>query len=73
MFFSKHLFIPERNIDVSIVVGKHLELPQIENPTAEEVDKYHNLYVQEVIQLFNRNVDKYDPGSELKIWGSHKP
>jgi len=34
------------------VFGRPLGLPHIENPTNEEVDKYHNLYVNEVIRIF---------------------
>lgn len=36
------------------VIGPPLELPCIAKPTPEEVAKYHELYKQALIDLFNR-------------------
>ena len=53
------MFLPDNNIDVTAVVGKQIPLPKIEEPTAEEIDKYHALYIAEVKALFERNKAKY--------------
>ena len=44
-------------VKVVSVVGKPLGLPKIENPTAEDVDKYHALYTDEVKRIFDTYKD----------------
>ena len=37
----------------------------------ELVEKYHDIYIRNVKDLFNRHVDKYDPGAKLVIYGEN--
>ena len=59
LFIGKYLFLPDNDIDVTVVVGKKIELPFIEKPTVEDVDKYHGVYMQQLELLFERNKAKY--------------
>ncbi|KRX09352.1 hypothetical protein PPERSA_04658 [Pseudocohnilembus persalinus] len=72
LMFSRYISFPEKDIDNVIVVGRHIEMPKIDNPTQQEIDKYHSIYLMRVKQIFEKNVDKYDPGAELKFWGESK-
>ncbi|XP_004694486.1 PREDICTED: acyl-CoA wax alcohol acyltransferase 2 [Condylura cristata] len=44
---------------VTIVVGKPLPMPKIENPSQEIVAKYHTLYVDALCKLFNQHKMKF--------------
>lgn len=41
------------------LVGKPIDLPKIENPTQEDIDKYHSLFMENLTQLFEENKFKY--------------
>ena len=41
------------------VVGKPIEIPFIENPTKEEIIKYHDIYIEELTKLFDEHKEKY--------------
>eukprot|EP01083_Nonionella_stella_P147688 466423_1 len=51
--------LPDRNIEMTSVVGKALTFPHIEDPTHDEVSKYHEKYVFELESLFERHKAKY--------------
>jgi hypothetical protein len=55
LFISKYLWLPSNEVDLYTVVGKPIDLPKIEKPTSEEVDKYHSIYIQELSSVFNRH------------------
>ena len=38
---------------VLVVVGKPLDMPQVDSPDQATIDKYHNVYVEEVKRLFD--------------------
>ncbi|DBA02996.1 TPA: hypothetical protein N0F65_003184 [Lagenidium giganteum] len=61
--------LPLPDVDLITVVGKPMQFPKIENPTKEDVKKYHALYVKAVVDLFERNKAKYavDPNATLEI------
>ncbi|AGO11388.1 AaceriACR140Cp [[Ashbya] aceris (nom. inval.)] len=61
-------FLPFRN-PINVVVGKpvHIEKRRT-NPTMEEIDHYHALYVQELRNVFDKHKDKFGyAGKEIKI------
>ena len=51
--------MPDDDMDFTVVVGKNIELPHIANPTSEDVDKYHSLFVEQVSALFDKFKEKY--------------
>ena len=60
VFIGKYFtFLPDCNMDVTIVVGKEIILPKIENPSPEDIDKYHAIYIKDLSALFERNKAKY--------------
>lgn len=65
--FWSLFFVPSPNVDIYVVIGKPLVLPHIHKPTKDDVVKYHNLYMEHVRELFNRHVDRCDPGATLKF------
>lgn len=60
-------FIP-RNDYMHIVVGKAVQLPQIDNPTNDDVHKYHEKYVTALKDLFDRHKTQYGEYGELEVW-----
>ena len=66
IFYSKFLVFPNTNIDLFTVVGKGMQFPIIKNACNEEVNKYHEIYVIEVQNLFNR-YKKYFQARDLEI------
>ena len=56
---SYTMILPDNNIDVSVVVGKPFKLPLIEKPTKVDVDKWHNVYIENMVELFEKNKEKY--------------
>ena len=41
------------------VVGPPLQLPQIDKPTAQDVEKYHGLYCKALLELFDKHKAQY--------------
>ncbi len=59
IFVGKFWFLPDNNIDITVVIGKPINLPHIENPTEDQVDQYHELYMKTLTEIFDRNKVKY--------------
>jgi hypothetical protein len=57
-------------VDLVSVVGKPLELPLIPNPTKEDVTKWHVAYIEALVDVFERNKQKYaaDPSAVLEVF-----
>lgn len=46
IFFSKYFgVLPNPFLEIYVVIGKKIDMPQISNPTKEDVDKYHKIYM----------------------------
>ncbi|GMI41838.1 hypothetical protein TrCOL_g3719 [Triparma columacea] len=58
-FLGKYGILPFDNIDITLVVGEAIQLPKIEKPTKEDVDKYHALYVAGLRKVFDENKKDY--------------
>ena len=52
-------YLPDHNIDINVVITKPMKLPQIDNPTPEEVDKYHTMYIDTMKKLFDTHKGQY--------------
>ncbi len=60
IFIGKYLsFMPEWNMDFTVVVGPNIQLPKIEEPTTQEIDQYHMSFVAAYRKLFDENKEKY--------------
>lgn len=54
IFIGKFFFMPDNDIDLVVVVGKKIPLPQISKPSAADVDKYHGLFLEAYQELFDK-------------------
>ena len=50
---------PPKSSPITVIVGKPLEIPHKENPTEEELLKYHQLFIAETIKLYDDHKDEY--------------
>jgi len=63
--------LPRHDVGLHTVVGKKLVLPKIEEPTPEDVAKWHAVYVGELKALFDRHkatCSARGAAAELEIW-----
>ena len=67
LFYGKFIWLPRHDIEILTVVGKGVELPLIPNPTKEDVDKYHSLYVTKLKELFDKYKERYGVKEDLEI------
>uniref|UniRef100_UPI00398EAD0B diacylglycerol O-acyltransferase 2 n=1 Tax=Pristiophorus japonicus TaxID=55135 RepID=UPI00398EAD0B len=44
---------------ICTVVGEPITVPRIENPSAEDVDIYHQMYIRSLAKLFNKHKTKF--------------
>lgn len=66
-FFGRYLIFPRIDIDVCACIGKAIQFPKIENPSQDDIDSYHKLYVQKLKELFDRYKNQYGASEELVI------
>ena len=65
--------LPKMSVDVSIVVGPPIVLPKIDQPTKEDVKKWHDVYVAALTKLFEDHKEAaYGPElaktAKLEVW-----
>ncbi|KAK1134839.1 hypothetical protein K0M31_007608 [Melipona bicolor] len=51
-------FIPHRT-PVTVVVGSPMDLPKIEEPTEEQINEYHEKFVEHLVNFFEKEKHKY--------------
>ncbi|KUF92028.1 hypothetical protein AM588_10008006 [Phytophthora nicotianae] len=51
-----------RKVDIPIVVGKPLEVPHIEKPTQDDIDKVHSKYFAVLQEMFDKYKDEVGCG-----------
>jgi hypothetical protein len=63
-------FMPIAQIPLITVVGKPIQVPKIDEPTKQDIDKYHKQYMIALQELFDKYKVTYamDPKAELKIF-----
>ncbi|KAF0696129.1 Aste57867_13105 [Aphanomyces stellatus] len=63
-------YMPLRSAKLTTVVGKPIKLPRIDAPTREDVAKYHQVYMDALQGVFDRNKAKYatDPEATLHMY-----
>lgn len=62
LFFSGLGYMPSRDVDLVTVVGEPLKLPHLQTPTDDQVDVFHQKYIDALVRLFEEN--KYLVGDE---------
>lgn len=62
-------FLPRTQTKIMTFVGKPLEIPHIENPSDEDVEKWHGQYVEALISLFNeKKAEAGKPDATLEVF-----
>ena len=60
--------MPNYDVKLTIVIGKGFQCPLIEKPTQEEVNLYHDIYIQELYTLFNKYKKILNIKNDLEIY-----
>lgn len=55
IFYSKYGFMPDPNIDIKVVVGKEIQFPRIDNPSQEDIEKWHKYYAEKLNGVFEKH------------------
>ena len=63
--YSKYICLPNNDICLLTVVGKGIQLPKTNDPEQNEIDKYHDIYVKNLRDMFNKHRREGD--SDLEI------
>lgn len=60
--------VPKR-VPINVVFGKPISIEKNENPTAEEINKYHALYIEALQDIFTdyRDIVGYSKDEKLEI------
>ena len=58
--------LPKR-VKVAVVVGSAIDVPKVAEPTQEQVEKYHGLYVEALKKLYEDHKAYYGNGIELSL------
>ena len=55
MVWGRNFFplLPKKGVKIHIVVGRPLILPKVEDPTREEVGKWHKKYISELKRVYD--------------------
>ncbi|XP_050464155.1 diacylglycerol O-acyltransferase 2-like [Cataglyphis hispanica] len=63
-FFQYSFGLIPKRLPVTVVVGKPIELPKIEAPTAEQIDEYHKKFMENLTELFETQKHNYINNAE---------
>ncbi|XP_018393226.1 PREDICTED: diacylglycerol O-acyltransferase 2-like [Cyphomyrmex costatus] len=63
-FFQYSFGLIPKRLPVTVVVGSPVEMPKIEEPTSEEINKYHNEFINHLIKFFNTQKHNYIKNAE---------
>lgn len=67
-FCSKLGVMPHYDVDITVVVGKSIDIPKTENPSDEIILKYHKIYMESLTGLYHKYTDKFGDGGELIVY-----
>lgn len=48
-----------RKVQLHQVFGKPIQVPKIVNPSDEDIDKYHQLYIQGIVDIYEQHKVEY--------------
>ena len=68
LFLGQYLgVLPYSEINVDVVVGRAIKMPKIDNPSKEDVEKYHAVYVEALLALFDEWKVKFGYEKDEKL------
>ena len=66
IFSYNYGVLPHRR-PITSVVGSPIDCPKIENPNAEDVQKYQKLYLDELQRIYDKYKDQYAPNRSKEL------
>lgn len=70
------LLIPHSNFTfLFIVVGNPIDLPEIAEPTTEQINEYHEKFMKNLVELFETQKHNYIKNADnvtLELWHAFK-
>lgn len=51
---GKYVFFADHHLEIYNIIGKPIKLPEIKHPTKEDVNKWHQTYMEEMIRLYQK-------------------
>lgn len=61
--------LPRCDVALETVIGNPIQLPKIPNPTQADIDKWHDHYIDKLVDLFERNKAKFGyPDRTLELF-----
>ncbi len=67
IFYSKYFMFPNHNFHILTAVGEGIQMPLIKNPTCEDVDKYHKIYIEKLVELYDKYKHEYGASEVLEV------
>jgi hypothetical protein len=55
-------FAQPKPAPLTLVIGRPIQLPKIMNPTKEEIERYHGVFIEEMSRVFEENKVKHGMG-----------
>lgn len=68
VFWGKFYFFPINDLKFYTVIGKGIQFPKIDNPNVEIVNEYHQKYINELENIFNKYKNIYGGSDKIKIY-----
>ena len=61
--------LPRSDVSLNTVLGKAIHLPQIDEPTKEDVDTWHAVYIEELEKVYDEHKSQFGFGDRnLKLY-----
>jgi tetrahydromethanopterin S-methyltransferase subunit A len=68
-FVGKLFLVPGWDQPLITVIGSPVQLPRIENADQKDVERYHQVYVKALLELFDKHKGAYaEAGASLEVW-----
>ncbi len=68
ILFWGRFFLPiPYRVPIVGIMAKPIEVPKNDNPSEEEIEKYHNMLLDEMVKLFDRHKESYGWGNKQLI------
>lgn len=68
VFIGKRFLYPDDQIEINTVIGNGIPFPKIDNPSVEDVERFHVIYMENLVALYNENKEKFGGSKSLKIY-----
>lgn len=67
IFMGKYWIFPRDDLKFYTVMGKGIQCPKIDHPTNEQIDEFHQKYIEELKRIFYTYKEKYGGSEQLEV------